>query len=262
MFEVTRYEANRRVRSTVALAVGLGLFGALVIGIFPSVEASGVDFEAYVESLPEAFRESFGAESFGTIEGFLAAEFYQFVWVLLFGLYMAYTAGGAIAGDVETGRLDLLLATPVSRSRVIVEKYLSLLTPIVVLNLVMPLFVYGALVAIGESISFVDLLVVHLLSVPYLLTCASIGLVLSVVLPRGDLAQRGGIAAVFLLFVLDSVTGPTDFEALGAISPTRYYDTSEILVQQTYDVGGAVILLLAAFALLAVARALFLRADL
>ncbi|MFC7026425.1 ABC transporter permease [Halomicroarcula sp. GCM10025324] len=262
MFEVTRYEANRRVRSTLVLAVGLGLFGLLVIGIFPSVEASGVDFEAYVESLPDAFQESFGGGSFGTIEGFLAAEFYQFVWVLLFGLYMAYTAGGTIAGNVENGRLDLLLATPISRSRVVVEKYLSLLTPIVVLNLLMPLFVYGAVILIGESISFVDLLLVHAFSIPYLLACTSIGLVLSVVLPRGDLAQRGGIAAIFLLFVFDSVTAGTDFEALGAVSPTRYYDTTEILVEQTYDIGGAVILLLAAFLLLAVARALFLRADL
>jgi ABC-2 type transport system permease protein len=262
MFEVTRYEANRRVRSTLALAVGLGLFGLLVIGIFPSVEASGVDFEAYVESLPDAFQESFGGGAFGTIEGFLAAEFYQFVWVLLFGLYMAYTAGGAIAGDVENGRLDLLLATPVSRSRVVVEKYLSLLTPIVVLNLLMPLFVYAAVLLIGESIHVVDLVMVHLLSVPYLLACTSIGMLLSVLVPRGDLAQRGGIATVFLLFVFDSVTAATDFEALGAVSPTRYYDTTEILVDQTYDVAGAIVLLLAAFVLLAVTRALFRRADL
>jgi ABC-2 type transport system permease protein len=175
---------------------------------------------------------------------------------------MAYTAGGAIAGEVENGRLDLLLATPVSRSRVVVEKYLSLLTPIVVLNLLMPLFVYAAVLLIGESIHVVDLVMVHLLSVPYLLACTSIGMLLSVLVPRGDLAQRGGIAAVFLLFVLDSVTAGTDFEALGAVSPTRYYDTTEILVDQTYDVAGAIVLLLAAFALLAVTRALFLRADL
>ena len=259
MFEVTRYEANRRVRSTLALAVGLGLFGGLVIGIFPSIEASGVDFEAYVESLPEALQESFGTTAFGTIEGFLATEFYQFAWVLLLGLYVAYAAGGTVAGRLD--RLELVLAAPVSRSRVIVEKYVSLLTPIVVLNLLMPLFVYASVLLVGESISFVDLLLVHLFSVPYLLACTSIGLLLSVVLPRGDLAQRGGIAAVFLLFVLDSVTGPTDFEALGAVSPTRYYDTTEILVEGTYDVGGAIILLTAAFLLLAVARAQFLRAD-
>ena len=261
MFEVTRYEALRRTRGTVGLAVGLGLFALLVLGIFPSIEASGVDFDAYVESLPEAIREGFAAGEFGTIEGFLASEFYQFVWVLLFGLYMAYTAGGTVAGDVENGRLDLLLATPISRSRLIVEKYLALLTPIVVLNLVMPLFVYGGTILIDESLDFTDLLVVHLLSVPYLLTCTSIGLVLSVVLPRGDLAQRGGMASVFLLFVLDSVTTGTDFEGLGAISPTRYYDTADVLIDQTYDVEGALVLFVAAFLLLAVARALFLRAD-
>jgi ABC-2 type transport system permease protein len=262
MFEVTRYEARRRVRGTLGLTVGLGLFALLIIGVFPSIEASGVDFEAYIESLPEAFRASFGAEAFGTIEGFLAAEFYQFVWVLLFGLYMAYTAGGTVAGDVENGRLDLLLATPITRSRLLVEKYLSVVTPIVVLNLVVPLFVYGGTILVDESLSPFDLLAVHALSIPYLLVCTSIGLVLSVLLPRGDLAQRGGMAAVFLLFVLDSVTASTDYEVLGALSPTRYYDTTEILVESSYDIGGTIVLAVAAVALLGLARLRFRRADL
>jgi ABC-2 type transport system permease protein len=177
------------------------------------------------------------------------------------GLYMAYAGGGAVAGDVESGRLDLVLATPVSRSRLVVETYLSLLVPIVTLNAVTPLVVFGATVGIDEPIAFADVVAVHLLSVPYLLVCAGIGLVLSVAVHRADAAQRGGIAVVFLLFVLDSVTADTDFEWLGAVSPTRYYDPTEILVDSTYDVEGALVLVVAAFALLAVARWVFLRRD-
>jgi ABC-2 type transport system permease protein len=262
MFEIVRYEARRRTRGALVLTVGLAAFALLVIALFPSIKDAGASFEAYIESLPPAFREGFlGTTAITTVEGFLATEFYQFVWLLLLGLYMAYAAGRSVAGDVETGRIDLLLAAPVSRSRVVAEKAVALLVPVVVLNLVTPLVIYGGLLLIDETIDLGALLVLHLLSVPYLLVCTGIGLVLSVVLDRADLAQRGGIAAVFGLFLLDTVTVGTDFEWLGALSPTRYFEPVEVLVDGTYDVVGALLLLAAALALLLASELLFRTRD-
>jgi len=263
MLELARYEARRRLRGTVALTVLLGLFALLMIGLFPSVSESGADFEAYVESLPPAVREGFGVSgaAITTVEGFLSTEFYTFVWLLMLGLYVAYAAGGTVAGDIEDGRMDMLLATPVTRARVLGEKFLSLLTPVLVLNLVMPLFVYGGLMLVGESIDAVDLAAVHLLSVPYLLACGSLGTLLSVTVHRADAAQRGGIAAVFVLFILESVTVDTDYEWLGLLSPTRYYDPAEILIEGTYDLVGAAVLLIATVLLLSASRAVFERVD-
>jgi ABC-2 type transport system permease protein len=181
--------------------------------------------------------------------------------VLLLGLYLTYSAGGTLANDIESGRLYLVLATPVARSSVVIEKFLSLFVPIVGLNLIMPLFVFGATIAVDYPVDPVDLLAVHLMSVPYLLTCASIGLVLSVVISRGDVAQRGGIAALFLLFVLDSVTIGTDYEWLGDLSPTRYYDPTAILLDTTLDVGGALVLLAVTAVLVFASLVLFQRKD-
>ncbi|MFB6131394.1 MAG: ABC transporter permease [Salinigranum sp.] len=262
MFDITRYESRRRVRGTLALAALIGLFTLLIVGIYPSIAASGTDFQAYIESLPPALRESFGVSAITTVEGFLSTELYQFIWLLLFGLYMAYLGGGAVAGDVESGRIELVLATPVSRSRLLAETYLSLLVPVVALNLLVPLFVYGGLILIDESVDLTNLIAVHVLSVPYLLVCASVGVLLSVLVSREDAARRGGIAAIFMLFVIDAVSAGTDYDWLGALSPTRYYDPTDILVHGTYDVGGALVLLAAALALLAASQAIFRRADL
>lgn len=262
MATVLKYEARRRGRGTVVLLVFLALYLLLIVGLFPSIEAAAGSFEAYVESLPAAFQESFAIESITTIEGFLAVEVYQFVWVLLLGLYLAYLGGGMVAGDVETGRIDLLLATPVSRKRALVETYLAALVPILALNITMPVVVLGGVIAIGKSISLANLLALHALAVPYLLLTAAIGLVLSVVLRRSDLAQRGGLAVIFMLFVLDSVTAGTDVEWLGALSPTRYYAPADILVDGTYDVGGAVLLLVAATLLVVASAEYFNRMDL
>lgn len=261
MLETTRYEARQRLRGTLALAVLLGAFALLVIYIYPTIAESSADIDALIQSLPESVREGFGAETYTTIEGFVAAEVYQTIWVLLLGLYMAYTAGGVLADDVESGRLYLVLAAPVSRKRVAAEKFLALGLPIAVLNLTMPLFVFGGTVAVDYPLDPYYLVVVHLLSLPYLLVCGGIGLLLSVVLDRGDTAQRGGIALVFLLFMLDSVTLGTEVEWLGAVSPTRYIDPTEILLHETVDLVDPLLLLVVATALVVVSLHHFQRRD-
>lgn len=265
MFEITRYESGRRIKGAVVLAVLLGVMSLLIVAFFPSIESSGADLESYWESLPPAMKAAFGASGAGfsltTMEGFLAVELYQFFWLLLLGVYVAYVGGGLIAGDVERGRLDVLLATPISRSKVIVEKFLSLVPTLVVLNVAVGAAVYVGVVAIGESVSFADLAVVHLLSIPYLLACGAIGLLLSVVFDHADVAQRGGLGAVFALFLLDSVAGSADMGWLGAISPTHYYDPTAILVSGEYDWVGAAVLLVGTAALVLVSRAIFQRKD-
>jgi ABC-2 type transport system permease protein len=260
MFEITRYESRKRVKGAYLMTVGFILLAGLYIGLFPSFAESGVDFETYIESLPEGFQNMFATE-LTTIEGFLAVELYQFLWLLLFGIYLAYSGGGLVAADVERGRLDLLLATPVSRARILAEKYLSLLVPIVLANLVLPLAIWGGVRVIDETISAADLFAAHLLSIPYLLVCASLGLVLSVVFDRADIAQRGGIAAVFGLFLVDAVTVDTDYEWLGTLSPSRYYDPGDVLIEGTYDLTGALVLFAAALLLLLVSTAYFQRRD-
>jgi ABC-2 type transport system permease protein len=257
MLEITRYDGRRRVRGTIALTLLLGLFAALVVWLYPFIAEASADIDAYVQSLPESIREGFGAESYGTIEGFLAGELYQFIWVLLLGLYMAYSAAGTLAGDIESGRIHLVLATSRSRVAVAAEKFLSLGVPIVTLNLVMPLFVFAATLAVDYPVDPVYLGAVHLLSVPYLLVCAGIGLLLSVLVSRGDVAQRAAIALVFLLFLLESVTAATDYDWLGLLSPTHYFDPTEVLVDETLDVAGAVLLLAAAAVLVVAALAVF-----
>jgi ABC-2 type transport system permease protein len=261
MFEVTRYEARRRVRGTLVLATLLGLFALLIINIYPSIAESTAEIDALIESFPEAFREGFGVESYATIEGFLSGELYQFLWVLLLGLFMTYSAAGTLASDVESGHIHLLLATPISRARVVLEEYLSLFVPLVTLNLVMPVFVYGGTLAVDFPVDMLDLAAVHAMSIPYLLVCSGIGLLLSVSVNRADVAQRVGIAVVFLLFVLDSVTVDTDYEWLGKLSPTRYYDPTEILLDETLDLGGAVLLLVVAILLVFASLAVFQRRD-
>lgn len=260
MFETARYETGRRVRGTAILTVGVSLYTAFIVWYFTVLE--GTDFEALTEDMPPTMLDAFGIESLGTIEGFLGGQVFNFVWLLGLGLYFAYAAGGLVASDIEDERMDLLLSFPVSRSRLLVEKFASLLLPIVTLNVVVGTVIYVLVVAIGETIDPAHLAVAHLASIPYLLVCAAIGVVLSVLVDRATIAERAAVGVVFVLFLVESVVGGgTDFEWIQYVSPTHYYDPTGILVDGTYEALNAGILLVAFLGLLIVGQLLFQRRD-
>jgi ABC-2 type transport system permease protein len=260
VLELARYGARNRLKGALALAVGLSAFSALYAAFFPSV-SEGFDLDQYAEALPPVMVEAFGLRALGTIEGFLATELYQFAWVILLGLYLAYSAASLLAGDVESGRIDLLLALPVSRSRLVAERYLALAPGILLLNVVVGAATWAATQAIGYPVSAFDLAVVHALSLPYLFVCAGIGLAFSAVLDRASVAQRGAAGTVFALFLVETLVSSTDWAWVGAIAPMRYYDPTAVLVDGVYDLAGAAILAAAAVALVAASQWHFSRRD-
>jgi ABC-2 type transport system permease protein len=260
MLELARYDGRKRLPGALAMTVGIAALTGMYVGLFPAV-TSAANLDEIIAAYPPAFREAFDIRTMNTIEGFLATQLYAFAWVILLDLYFAYAAAGLIAADVERGRMDLTLSLPVSRSRVVVEKFASLGVPLVVANAAMPVVVFVATLAIDESVAMERVVMAHVLSLPYLLACAGIGLVASVVADRASVAQRAAAGAVFGLFLVESVVAGTALEPLGALSPTRYYVPSEILVDGSYDFGGAAVLLAGTAVLVLASREWFRRRD-
>lgn len=260
MFELARYESRRRIKGAVYLTVGFTLFAMMYVATYPSV-ASDIDLDQFIDQMPDIFKELFNLATLNTMEGFLAVELYSLGWTLLLGMYVAYSAATLIAEDVDRERMDILLSLPISRSQVVGEKFCSLLVPIVLVNLAMPVVVYIGTIAVGFPVDPVNLVVVHLLSVPYLLACAGIGMALSVLVSRSTIAQRGALVLIFALFLFESLVVVAGYEWLGAIAPMRYYNPTAVLVEGSYDWQGALIALAGAAVLLGVSALYFTRRD-
>lgn len=264
MLDIARFEARRRLRSALFVSVLLVATIGLVVGLFPSIEQSGVDFEAYVESFPPEVRSAFigSLAELGTIEGFLVTELYQFVWSLLVGLYVAAAGAGAIAGETENGTLDLLLVNPVTRTRIVVGKALSLLPLIAVVNAVAAVTVLVGVELIGEHVRLDRLLLLHAGFVVYHAAAGSVGLVASVLLDRVRRAQGLALGLLFGTYLLDSLTVETDYEWLGAFSLSRHFDAGEVFVAGDVEWTGLAVLLAVAVGGVVLAAELFERRDL
>lgn len=259
MTAVLRLESRKHVRSSVFLIVVFALLSALYFSMFPGIQE---EMDVLEEAFPSYMFDLFGIEELHTIEGFIAAEIYSFFWVLLVAIYFAYVGAGLIAGDVQNRKMDLMLANPVSRESVILQKIAALWVPLVALNVGVPVIVYVGALVIGESFNPVALAMAHLLSVPYLLVCAGIGLVISVLVDHVRTARAAALSLVFVLWLIDAVSRvDPDFEWIGDFTPSQYYDETAILVREEYAFLDAGILLVAFFVLLGLALLIFTRRD-
>jgi len=260
MFETARFEGERRLTGSVVVALGLSAFAAMMVLIAPAI-LDEFDVAALTESFPPALVEAMRLDVIATIEGFMALELYWFGWLLVLGIYVAYNAASAIAGDIDDGTMDTLLAAPVSRWQVLFEKYLSLLVPILVVNVVVLVVVYAGTQLVNEPIAAVDLVAVHALSVPYLLFWGAFGMLASVIAPRRVVAEGVAAGALVATFLVETVADGTDLDWLGLVSPTRYYDPVAILTASDYNYTGAALLLAGTAVLLLASGAWFARRD-
>lgn len=114
-------------RATVGFAVLMALYAGLLLAIFPSI-SSIVQLKDIFDKLPESMRALFapGGVDITTPEGYLATEFYSIIGPLLFFGYTIAIGGSATAAEEERGTIDMVLALPVRRWRLVLEKFVSM----------------------------------------------------------------------------------------------------------------------------------------
>lgn len=154
-------------RALLFWALGLVAMIGMYVGIYPSMRGQ-TSYRDILDSMPESLRALFvasGLEDVTTGPGYLYVELLSFMAPLLVLLYAVGAGASAVAGEEDRHTLDLLLAHPVSRTRVVLEKVGAMVAGLLVLGttLVVAIIVLGALVDMGLSSAYVVATVVHLL---------------------------------------------------------------------------------------------------
>lgn len=105
--------------------IGIALLTVSVLSVWPSVHD---EYQKLVQNYPEALLAFFGVEKggLGTAAGYLQAELFGLMLPLIMIAYMITACSAATAGEREAGTLEFLLSQPVSRTRVLLEKYLGI----------------------------------------------------------------------------------------------------------------------------------------
>jgi ABC-2 type transport system permease protein len=182
-------------RSLAVWSASMALLVGMYAGFYPSFRDSNA-YSDVVNQMPKALRDLFTAGigvDFASGAGYVYMEMLSFMAPMLVLLYAIGAGAGAIAGEEERRTLDLLLSTPVSRTRLVLEKFAAMCAGVLVIVLAMgvALVVFGKAADMGLDTANVAAAMVHL---------ALLGLVF------GGLALATG-AAVGRMTVARSVAG-------------------------------------------------------
>lgn len=111
-------------RSLAGFAIGTALVGTMYAGFYPQV-ADGAMGQA-VEGFTPALREALNMEDIASAAGYLGSSVFGIIVPLIAVIHGIATGTRAVAGDEEAGYLDLLLAHPVSRTRLLLHRCAAL----------------------------------------------------------------------------------------------------------------------------------------
>ena len=115
-----------RRRSIVWWVVGMVSLGALTIAFFPSIRDDTESFEQLFEAFPPELLSVFGIEdaaSLVTATGLINSRLYAGIGPVIVAVLGISLGTAAIAGEEDRGTMNLLLAQPVTRTQIVIEKF-------------------------------------------------------------------------------------------------------------------------------------------
>ena len=234
------------------------VMGVVIGPMYGLIDEALLDFS---DQFPEALLALFGGGDMGTAEGFYQVE--TFGLMAPIGVMVVAVAIGAraLAGEESKNTMGLLLANPIPRSRIVLEKAWSMVLFASVVG-----FSAFAGVAAGSWLGGLGMSVANIAATCLLVTLVglvfgALSLALSAATGRTRIAIFGAIGAALSFHVMNAFLPFNDSMAdLARISPFYYYLTSDPLNNGMHWGHGAVLVVLTA-ALIWAAVWLFDRRD-
>lgn len=205
---------------TLGWGIGIGLLLMLTVLLYPSVGTAYVDV---IDQLPEGFMSFFGDASFDTLGGYLSIEFFSYA-ALVLGIFAIMAGSASLVGEESQGTLDMLLAQPVARRRLVLAKLAGLVVAMGLVTAIVIAFFWLGVAFIDVEFSAGRLMASLLLLWPFEAALAVAAALVAMVLPGRLIA--GMVLAVYLVasYVLDSLSSM--LSALETVRPlfiTSYY---------------------------------------
>jgi ABC-2 type transport system permease protein len=193
--------------------------------VWPTV-ADQPTMSDFLDQMPEAFRALFsttGADM-STPAGYVQIELLSFMGPLLLLVYAITAAVSGISGEEDRHTLDLLMSAPVSRARLVLERFAALAVGILALAAVtgLALQLEGRLADLVLPVSGTAAAMLHLALLA--LVFGTLALAMSAVTGHSTLSRAVPAVVAVLAYVVNGLAPLVDWlEPLQRLSPFYQY---------------------------------------
>jgi len=232
-------------------SLGMFIAGAMMVSYFPTIKEGAQAFDEMLINMPKAIIAAFGTSgipSMSTYEGFLQIEFFGFLGPALVIIFAILRGNDVIAGEEKKGTLELLIALPINRSSVIIQKFFCILLSSIIFALILwgTMGIGAQLMDITINTVFLSYQLLHLMLLG-LVFCT--GTIMLSVTPYRKLSGAGIVGGLAVLTHLaNGFLGLSESLAwIRMFSPFYYYSNSNPLVNGFHAPHILILLLIISF---------------
>ena len=231
---LVKHELRQGRASFWIWTASIGFLLAICVFLFPEMKGQMVGVNDMFASMG-SFTEAFGMDrlNFGTLIGFYAVECGNILG-LGGAFYASLCAVGILSKEEKDKTAEFLLTHPVSRQRIITEKFIAVLIQITAMNILIYALVVGSIAAVGEVIPWKEISLLHLAYYLLHVELAGICFGISAFLRKGSVGIGLGIAA--MMYFLNLIANIADVaEFLKYITPFGYCEGADIVSNGSLD---------------------------
>jgi ABC-2 type transport system permease protein len=219
----------------VGFGLALAVMSSTAVFLWPSVRDTLQNF-----TLPAAVQAFLGTDlSIATAAGYLSARYFGWVDILLI-VYAVIQGTGAIAGEESAGTMDLLLAQPIRRRDVVLQKVAAVAIGSAAIIAIGWLGFAASLTFVRIDVSLADTAVASANMLPITLLFFALSLWTGAVAPSRGVAAGMTIGlATAAYFIGTLANGVDSLRKLRYATPFYYYGSGASLVHgiQWWHVG-------------------------
>jgi ABC-2 type transport system permease protein len=226
MFTIFRNAFSRYRGQILGWGLSLGALCLYMARFYHTIAAQKESYMKMVDAFPKELMAFFSTSDMSemfTPSGFLNIEYFSYMPIII-GIFAILAGSGMLAGDEESGTMDLILAHPVSRTALFVGRGLAfLIATIGILAINWVGFLIG-LPGSGLGLNVLEIGQPFISLFATLMLFGTMALVLSMLLPsRRMAAMTSGILMIASFFITTLARLDENLETLAKISPLNYY---------------------------------------
>jgi ABC-2 type transport system permease protein len=231
MLTTLRYALVQFRGQILGWGLGIAALGLILISFYDVFMEQQADFMQMLESYPPEFLAFFGgdAASMATPDGYLGMYGFSMLPVIV-GIFALIAGSGLLASDEESGRLDLIVAHPVSRAALFWGRLAGFVVSSVAILILGWL---GFAVLLGGSsldVSWGEMALPFLPVLAQVLIYGTLALLFSMLLPARRLAaMAAGLVMVVSYFLSSMATLNESLAAVARFLPYDYFQGGDAL---------------------------------
>ena len=231
MLTTLRYALVQFRGQILGWGLGIAALGFFLVPFYDVFMEQQADLMQMLESYPPEFLAFFGgdAASMATPDGYLGMYGFSMLPVIL-GIFALIAGSGLLASDEENGRLDLIVAHPVSRAALFWGRLAGFVVSTVAILILGWL---GFAILLGGSsldVSWGEMAIPFLPLLAQVLVYGTLALLFSMLLPARRLAaMAAGLVMVVSYFSSSMATLNESLAAVARFLPYDYYQGGDAL---------------------------------